>query len=217
MLEKINQFWTCFLSLQQGIVKDIEKGNPRWKEKSFSTLNSTVTSLFPGLAILISHSSLPKPMVNLYFMPKGNPPLKIVVAEIIAIAPQLEAWQFHHGIIPFPHSVISLCFRRNFIDPETTIYQIYFSVHRFYKSSKKFHLCIYLQMNKSHPKAVLHEAMDNILLFYLGDDHYYRHISRYRIVRRRYASHDFLPLDELPNMIENKHQLKEMGYRKIET
>ncbi|SDV99407.1 hypothetical protein SAMN05216556_1018 [Aequorivita viscosa] len=142
--------------------------------------------------------------IKLIFLPRANYKLKAIAARVIAAAPNIEPWQYEIGIKPYNHSVISLCAENNFIDSNTIVYQIYFAVKKIYITSNKLHLLIYLEMNKQHSKAELHQAMDSILIWFLGDAFYYRHISRFKIIRRKYSKINFIPLDELKNIIQYK-------------
>lgn len=205
MKTKINQFWNCFLSIQMDILIANDSGKIRLRDKLFDKLFKEAVKIHSELRIIILFPSNGDASSRLIFLVKGNYKLKAIATEIIIVAPQMELWQYQIGIKPYKRSIISFCAEYKFLDYNTTIYQIYFAIKRVYRTSNKLHLTIYIDMNKKHSKSDLHEAMDNILLWFLGDTYYYQHISKFKIVRRKFSAIHFIPFDELRNIIEYKH------------
>lgn len=204
MKTQIIKFWNCFLSIQMDIINANSVRNLELRENLFQKLFSKAVKIHPEMSIIIHFLNNGDDSIKLIFLPRDNYKLKAIAARVIAAAPNIEPWQYEIGIKPYNHSVISLCAENNFINSNTIVYQIYFAVQKIYITSNKLHLLIYLEMNKQHSKAELHQAMDSILIWFLGDAFYYKHISRFKIIRRKYSKINFIPMDELKNIIQYK-------------
>lgn len=204
MKTQINNFWNRFIAIQIDLVNAASSANTNLLEKLIMDLLSYAAKIDPALKILFSFSSDGNSFSKLIFLTKGDYKLEAIIRVVLSKAPQLNPWKYQIGIKPYKHSVTTLCAESNFLNDHTTIYQIYFGIQKIYKSSNKLHLIIYFEMDKQHKKYDLHEAMENIFTWFLGDVVYHNHISRYKIVRRKYSAIRFAPLDELKNMIQYK-------------
>lgn len=205
METEIKQFWNCFLSIQLDILFAHNHGHIKLRDKLFDKWFDKVVKIHPALRIVLLFGFGTEGRAKLIFLVKGNPRLNAIATKIIREAPQMELWKYHIGIKPYKHSITSLCAENRFLDHDTIIYQIYFAITKVYKTSNKLHLTIYLETNKKHSKFDLHQATDDILLWFLGDTYYYQHISKFKIVRRKFSAIRFMPLDELKNIIQYKH------------
>ncbi|WP_310993617.1 hypothetical protein [Aequorivita marina] len=201
----INKFWNCFLAIQSDLLHANSVGNTELRNKLFGKLYAKVIQVNPGLQISVLFASNFPNSSSLIFIVKGNYRLKALVNKVLIDAPQLKRWQYQMGIKPYEESLISLCSKFNFLGAQTIIYEIYFAVSKVYKTSNKLHLMIYLETDRKFAKADLRAAMDNIFLWFLGDTLYYRHISQFKIVRRKFSRINFIPLDELRSFIGYKH------------
>ena len=204
MKTQITNFWNCFLSIQMDVINANNVRNMALRDKLLNRLHSNAGEIHRDIRIVFHFINNDDGSVKMIFLSKGNYKLKAIAAQIIVAAPPLNLWQYEIGVEPYKHSIISLCAENNFIDTETIVYQIYFAVQKVYKTSNKLHLLIYLEMNKQHSKSDLHEVMDTMLIWFLGDTIYYRHISRFKIIRRKYSKINFIPFDELKNLIQYK-------------
>ena len=205
MKTEITEFWNCFSILQMDLIAANRYEDFPLQTTLFTRLQTKATDIHPKLSILVIFQFDGSDTSKLVFLTKGDYKLKAIAEELLAQAPQLEPWVYQIGIKPYKHSIVSLCANYKFIDASTIVFQIYFAIERVYKTSNKLHLLIYLEMDKRHSKADLHDATDTILLWFLGDSFYYRHISRFKIVRRKYSAIRFIPFDELKNIIQFKH------------
>lgn len=193
----IKKFWTYFVSIQKNLIGASSVSELGQHDKFFNRLSLLASRINSKMEIIVHLKSLETQSASLIFLSKGNYRLKAIAEIIISQAPKLEPWKYCVGLKPYNHSVIKLCANYNFIDSHTAIFQIYFAVKKVYKSNNKLQLLIYLEIDKPHSKQNLHQAMDKIFLWFLGDSLYYRHISRFKILRRKYAANHFIHLDEL--------------------
>lgn len=204
MKTEISLFWNCFLNMQMDLIAANNVRDLELRDKLFNKLFAKAIKIHPKLRIILYYFPIGTDMAIVIFLTKGNYKLAAVAEEIIAEAPAVYQWQYQIGVKPHKNSIISLCANNKFIDAYTTIYQIYFAIEKVYRTSNKLHLIIFLEMDKKHSKHELHEAMETIFLWFLGDVLYYRHISRFKIIRRKYSAINFIPLDELKNTIQFK-------------
>lgn len=180
-------------------------GDIKLRDRLINKLFPKAEKIDPALRFIIYFPSNVSSSAKLVFLVKGNSKLKVIITKTILEAPVIELWEYQSGIEPYKKSIQSLCAKFNFIDQQTFIFQIYFAITKVYKTSNKLHLIIYLEMNKRHSKYDLHEAMETIFLSFLGDTYYYQHISKFKIVRRKFSAFRFMPFDELKNIIQFKH------------
>ncbi|MDP2687018.1 MAG: hypothetical protein Q8O62_07340 [Aequorivita sp.] len=204
MKTAINEFWTTFSLIQKNLIFANSTGNQHHQTDLCSRLDSPISAVHPKLNFLIIFQYNNTDTAKLIFLTLGKPTLKLIAGLILAEAPSFPLWQFQAGIKPYKHSIISLCANYRFLGPETNIYQIYFAVQKIYKTTNKLHLILYLEMDKQRSKSELNDVMHPILLCFLGDAYYHQHISRYRIVRRKYSRIKLIPLDELKHLIQYK-------------
>jgi hypothetical protein len=204
MKTEINEFWKYFLSIQIDLINADQNGNAALGNKLFENLHKKGKKIDRLLDFLIVYRIDGGSTAKLIFIPKGKYRLRAIAAQMLALAPKVSLWVFDIGIKPYRESIISLCAKHNFLKHDTTVYQIYFAVHKIYKTSNKLHLLMYLQVDRSISKSELHEAMENILLWFLGDTLYYKHISRFKIIRRKYSAINFIPMDEFINLVQYK-------------
>ncbi len=204
MKTKIEEFWDYFLAVQLDLLEATGEVELMRRENMMAVLYSKATSIDPKLAVLLMFPNDGSYLAKLAFVTWGIPRLKALADELLAEAPLLYSWELSVGVKPYRLSVIHLCEDYKFFERPTTIYQIYFAVERIYKTSNKLHLVLYIQMDQRYSKADIHSAMYEILLCYLGDFLFHKHISRFRIVRRKYSAINFIPLDELKNLIHYK-------------
>ncbi|MCG2419740.1 hypothetical protein K8089_11965 [Aequorivita sp. F47161] len=204
METEISSFWNYFSLKQKNFLFARSIDDKRTQYDIYCVLDKLVRKLHPKLYILISFNKNDTPSANLVFLTKGRSTLKKIAARLLDKAPSFSQWHFQSGITPYKHSIIALCAYNQFLGTENNIYQIYFAVKKIYKTSNKLHLLLYLEMDKQLPKSDLHDLMHIILLYFLGDAYYFKHISRYKIVRRKYSKIQFIPLDQLRHLIQFK-------------
>ncbi|MDC8000102.1 hypothetical protein POV26_03570 [Aequorivita todarodis] len=202
MKTEITKFWNYFLSIQMDLVYANNTGNLELSTDLINRLQCKAKNIHSELTLVFQFSG--GDFAKLIFITKGKYKLNAIVKQMLVSKPQLAMWQYQIGIKQYKRSITSLCKNNNFIDQHTVIHQIYFAVHKLYKTSNKLHLLIYIEMDKKHSKSDLHDAMGTILLWFLGDAYYQKHIGKYRIVRRKFSSIRFMPLDELKHLIHFK-------------
>jgi hypothetical protein len=204
MKTTITAFWNYFLSVQIDLIFAHRSGNLRLRDQLINKLYAKTLKINSQLRIILHFSPIETDGGKLIFLTRGNYKLNALAEVIISEAPLLDNWSYQIGIKPYKDSVVSLCANNKFIDPYTIVYQIYFSIEKVYRTSNKLHLIIYFEMDRKHSKHDLHSAMESIFLWFLGDALYHKHISRFRIVRRKYSAINFIPLDQIRNTIQFK-------------
>lgn len=205
MKTEINKFWNRFLAIQIDLIISAKVSDIKLLDKLINELLSNAVEIHSHLRIIISLLPKDDNPSKLIFLTKGDYKLEALIREVVGDAPQLPKWEYQIGVKPYKGSIINLCAASDFLGDNTTIFQIYFAIHKVYKTSNKLHLIIFFDVDKKHSKYALHEAMENIFTWFLGDAFYHSHISKYKIVRRKYASIHFTPLDELKNVIQYKN------------
>ncbi|WGF92174.1 hypothetical protein [Aequorivita marisscotiae] len=205
METKITDFWNHFLAIQTDLIETQCKENLKLHSELFDTLNTKAVKIHPKIRIFALYIMRENIRAKLVFPSHGNNQLKALIFKIVNRAPYSDFWEFQIGVSPYNGSIIQLCSTINFFDLPTTVFQIYFAVQKIYKSSNKFHLIIYMELDRRYSKFDLQAAMDGILMLFLGDVLYFNHISRFKIVRRKYSAIRFLPLEELKNLIQYKN------------
>lgn len=204
MKTAINKFWYTFSLIQKDLIYANQTANQQQQNKLCNKLAKKARKVNASLDFLILFQVKDTNTHKLIFLTKGKYTLKAIVAALLAGAPSFPEWNFQMGIKPYKHSVDMLCEAYNFLGVGTKIHQIYFTVQKIYRTTNKLHLIFYLEMDKQLSKSELHEVMHPILLCYLGDIYYQQHISRYKIVRRKYSRIRFIPLDDLRYFIQFK-------------
>ena len=204
MKTPINKFWYSFSLIQKELIFANRTANYKVQYNLCSTIDRRVTEVHPKLSLLIIFNINNTDSAKLIFLTKGKSSLKSIVEDLLSEAPSFPLWHYQSGIKPYKHSIISLCAYYRFLGSGNNIHQIYFAVQKIYKTTNKLHLILYLEMDKQLSKSVLQDLMRPILLCFLGDAYYQKHISRYRIVRRKYSRIRFIPLDELKPLIQYK-------------
>lgn len=204
MKTQANKFWHSFSRIQTEIIYANHSGNRNAQFNLCNTLDREATEIHPKLNLLIIFKINNTDSAKLIFLTKGKPILKLLVNQLLAEAPSFPLWHYQSGIKPYKHSIISLCAYYKFLGSGNKIHQIYFAVDKIYKTTNKLHLILYIEMDKQLSKSDLHDLISPILICFLGDAYYQKHISRYRIVRRKYSRIPFIPLDELKYLIQYK-------------
>ncbi|MCZ4319899.1 hypothetical protein O4H26_12970 [Aequorivita viscosa] len=205
METKITDFWNHFLAIQTDLIKSKCEDNLTLHSELFDTLSTKAIKIHPKLNVFALYIMREDVKAKLVFPTKGNNILGALVFKIVNRAPYSDFWEFQIGVTPYNGSIIQLCSTISFFDLPTTVFQIYFAVQKIYKSSNKLHLLIYMEINRRYSKSDLQSAMDGIFMLFLGDVLYFNHISRFKIVRRKYSKIRFLPLEELKNFIHYKN------------
>ncbi|MGB3345603.1 MAG: hypothetical protein WBA61_16960 [Aequorivita sp.] len=204
MRTKINNFWKTFLAVQFDFFIAKKTGNYELGYESYTQLGVAMTEIEEEMGFLIVYVSNKKEKARIYFITRGKVHLKELAALIVSQAPILEAWDFQAGLPAYRGSTTSLWSEFKFFGDDVYVKQVYVSVHNISKTYHKIHLTIYVDMNKSFSKSQLRPVMETFLKVFLGEDDYFRHIGRIRMVRRKFSKINFSPVEELKNLIAYK-------------
>ncbi|MEM0519018.1 hypothetical protein [Aequorivita flava] len=204
MKKEVTDFWHTFSLHQKNLKYAFSIGDKSNLYQLYSALVRKIHNIHSQLDILITCDYEHSHCAKLIFLTKGKSVLKKLANACMDEAPSFALWEFQSGINPYKHSIVTLCAKYGFLGGENNIHQIYFALKKIYKTSNKLHLWLYLELDKQISKSELHQQMYFIFLYFLGDANYYNHISRYKIIRRKYSKIEFLPLDQLRHLIQYK-------------
>ncbi|MDN3725396.1 hypothetical protein QRD02_13490 [Aequorivita sp. SDUM287046] len=197
METKINEFWQLFQKESYAIYKDIKYGLV--PEKKFELLHYLLQNIHPRLQLLINRP--PNGEVQLVFLTKGSLKLKIIITEILKMAPHDDYWTFKLGLPPWRGTLEEFSNHYQFFGPGVHVYDIHFDIYKIH-SNGKVNLQIHLEKNKSLSKDFINNSMQVFLLFYFGDQLFFKKITRIKIIQRKYRHINFLPISELKPLLE---------------
>lgn len=195
MEEKIENFWKFITDKQEYYLQRLKQEN-----KNFlldPVLDKELQMISKDLKIIILNDSLPK----IVFITKGKSSLKNVAFQITQGIPKKIYLKPQIGILPYPGNFHMLSRSYSFLNQKNPIFQIYFSVHKIYRSSGKFHLNIFLSSYNKAIKKDQQKALKIALLLFLGDDCFYKRISTCKIYLRKYKKLNFIPIDQLKHLL----------------
>ncbi|MAP80989.1 MAG: hypothetical protein CL526_07855 [Aequorivita sp.] len=205
MEKKIAAFWNHFSSIQNKLIASKVEKDILQHDKLFASIQNNAVKIHPQLRVLLMYSIHENNVGKLIFLTKGNYKIQSLILKVVAVAPTSDLWEYQIGLPPYSGSLSTLYSYFNWFKQPTIIYQIYFAILKVYKSSNKMHLLIFCEMDRICSKAEIRMAIKSILNLYLGDNFYYNHISRFKVVRRKFSNIRFLPLEELRNLILYKN------------
>lgn len=197
METKIKQFWEYFEKESFHILEGLKYGLVP-KEK-FILLHYLLTNIHPKLQLLINRP--PNGEVQLVFLTKGKLGLKIIITEILKRAPQNGYFTFKLGLPPWSGTLEHFCNHYKFLGPDVHIYDIYFDIYKIH-SNGKVNLQIHVEKNKPLPKYLINDSMKSFLLYYLGDQLFFKKILYLKIVQKKYRHINFIPITELKTLLQ---------------
>jgi hypothetical protein len=202
METKVNQFWGYFSTVQYDIMDAFEKQNTKALKKLLKKLNRQISKINNKLNLLLSFKEYDKH--SLIICIAKNKQLKPLQNQLINNAPYSDFWSFEAGVKPYKsEKPMALYFEHK--DMLVLSSQVFIHLYKIYNTSNKLHIHIFFDLGITGVgKRELFELAHNMLLFYLGEEHFYKNISRIKVVRRRLKSINFIPLHELKNLIEFK-------------
>lgn len=205
MQTTIKDFWNSFLKVQLDLQFACKKGNTELILFFLNQLEEHTAIKENKLELVISTPEGKDKPVKLLFLTGGKKIKKRNAAYFVHEAPRLDNWKFSVGLNPYDPKEKPFGFYFPFIKEVVVLDQVFVHVHKIYKSTNKLHLHIYLDLNRPGvPKEELKPLASDILLYFLGEDLYYNHISMIKIVRRKLRKVNYLPLNELKNLIAYK-------------
>jgi hypothetical protein len=197
METKIKQFWEYFEKESFFILEGFKYGIVP-KEK-FALLDYLLTNIHPKLQLLMNRP--PNGEIQLIFLSKGRLSLKIIISEILKKAPQNDHCTFKLGLPSWNAGLENLNNHYRFFGPDVHIFDVYFDVYKIY-SNGKVNLHIHVEKNKPLPKYFINERMRVLLLYYLGDQLFFKKIVYLKIVQKKYRHINFIPISELKPFLE---------------
>lgn len=197
METKINEFWQLFQKKSFAILEGIKYGII--PEKKFDLLTYVLQSINPKLQLLINRP--PNGKVQLVFLTKGRLRLKIIIAEILKRAPLSQDWTFKMGLPPWNGTLEEFCKHYQFLGPDIYVFEIYFDIYKIH-SNGKVNLQIHVEKNKPLSKDFTNNSMQVFLLYYLGDQLFFKKLTRIKIIQRKYRQINFIPISELKPLLE---------------
>ena len=202
MKTKIDEFWTRFSEFQFDLLVANAYGNRDTASSLYYLIEAELAILKKGLQFIVSFDR-EKLKGKLILLPKGKTQLKILCLRLLQEAPILPNWEYQLGIKPFKGDLTEFSISQIDFDLQIIADQLYINILKIYKSSNKLHLEVYVQTDqKGLSKHDLNQAVDNILLWYLGDEYYFTRISRVKIIRRKFKNRNFIPLYALRDFLD---------------
>ena len=197
METKIKQFWEYFQKESFLILEGFKYGIVP-KEK-FELLDYLLTSIHPKLQLLINRP--PNGEVQLVFLTKGRLRLKIIIAEILKRAPLSQDWTFKMRLPPWNGRLDDFNNHYKFFGPDVHVFDVYFDIYKIH-SNGKVNLHIHVEKNKPLPKYIINDRMRVFLLYYLGDQLFFKKILYLKIVQRKPRQINFVHISELKTLLE---------------
>lgn len=187
----INNFWKEFEANEYRYLNEMHRSKQNFLY--FPVLSHIAEAIHKDLDVAVMDADDPK----IVFITKGKLQLQKYAAQIINKKPPSILFKPRIGIPPFIGTFHELDSRFNFLGEGYQIFQLYFSIIKIYKTSKKLHLNIHMQCNGSFGKYILQPIARTCLLLYLGDETYYNTVSTIKIVKRKYKKLNLFPIDQL--------------------
>ena len=197
METKIKQFWEYFEKESFHILQSFKYGIVPKEE--FELLDYLLTNIHPQLQLLMNRP--PNGEVQLVFLTKGRLSLKILISEILRKAPQNEFWTFKMGLPPWNGRLDDFNNHYKFFGPDVHVFDVYFDIYKIH-SNGKVNLHIHVEKNKPLPKYIINDRMRVFLLYYLGDQLFFKKILYLKIVQRKPRQINFVHISELKTLLE---------------
>tara|TARA_R110002020_G_scaffold379355_2_gene590535 strand:- start:295 stop:903 length:609 start_codon:yes stop_codon:yes gene_type:complete len=197
METKIKQFWEYFEKESFHILQSFKYGIVPKEE--FELLDYLLTNIHPQLQLLMNRP--PNGEVQLVFLTKGRLSLKILISEILRKAPQNEFWTFKMGLPPWNGRLDDFNNHYKFFGPDVHVFDVYFDIYKIH-SNGKVNLHIHVEKNKPLPKYIINDRMRVFLLYYLGDQLFFKKILYLKIVQRKPRHINFVHISELKSLLE---------------
>jgi hypothetical protein len=197
METKIKQFWEYFEKESFFILEGFKYGIAP-KEK-FALLDYLLTNIHPKLQLLMNRP--PNGEIQLIFLSKGRLSLKIIISEILEKAPQNDQCTFKLGLPAWNGRLDDFNNHYKFFGLDVHVFDIYFDIYKIH-SNGKVNLHIHVEKNKPLPKYFINERMRVLLLYYLGDQLFFKKILYLKIVQRKPRNINFIHISELKTLLE---------------
>jgi|TARA_R110000823_G_scaffold116844_3_gene240045 hypothetical protein len=198
MESKIKQFWEFFEKESFFILENLKYGIvPKSK---FELLDYLLQNIHPKLQALVNRP--PNGEAHFVFLTKGRLGLKRIITELLERAPENEYWLFKMGLSPWSGEFHDFNKHYKFFGPDIHVYDIYFDIYKTYPSTGKSNLHIHVEKNKPLPKYFINDSMRVFLLYYLGDQLFFKKILYLKIVQRKPRHINFVHISELKTLLE---------------
>ena len=162
-------------------------------------LDYLLQNIHPKLQALVNRP--PNGEAHFVFLTKGRLGLKLIITEILKRAPQDEYWTFKMGLPPWNGTLDDFCKHYQFLGPDIYVFDIYFDIYKIH-SNGKVNLQIHVDKNKPLSRDFTNNSMQVLLLYYLGDQLFFKKITRIKIIQRKYRQINFIPISELKSLLE---------------
>lgn len=201
----VNNFWNSFIKVQTDLLFAFNNNNEELVYECYHQLNDHPVINKAGLNLLIFFPTPEQPKALLHFLTRGLEKKKRLANAFLEQAPALDNWIFQVGVPPYTDKNTPFSAYFPSIKQVVFEHQVYVHIHRIYNSSNKIHLHIYIDLGRPGvPKEVIKPFAAEMLFYFLGEDHYHKHISKFKIVRRKLNKVNYLPFRELKNLIQFK-------------
>lgn len=187
----INNFWKKIEANQYLYLNQLRQSKNNFLYNP--VLTYIVKTIHKDMEVVILNTMDPK----IVFIIKGKLQLQKQALQIIKNKPPCIIFKTQIGIPPFKGTIQEFDDYYNPLGSDVNIFQIYFSVKRIYKTTKRMHLYIYLQCTGKFEKYILNPLARTCLILYLGDEAYFNTIAKIKIVRRKYNYLNLIPIDLL--------------------
>src|SRR5690606_4229913 len=104
---------------------------------------------------------------------KGRISLKRIITQLLERAPKNNRWLFKMGLPPWSGSLEEFNTHYKFLGPNIHVYDIYFDIYKIHTNGK-LNLQIHVEKNKSLSKYFINNRMHDFLLYYLGDQLFFK-------------------------------------------
>lgn len=192
----INNFWKEFEANQYLYLNQMRESQNNFL--SNPVLTYIVKAIHKDMDVVILDTMNPK----IVFIIKGKLQLQKQALQIIKNKPPRIIFKTQIGIPPFKGTIQEFDYYYNPLGTDVNIFQIYFSIRKIYKTTKKMHLYIYLQCTGKFEKYILNPVARTCLILYLGDETYFSTIAQIKIVRRKYNHLNLIPIELLKQSLQ---------------
>lgn len=201
----VTNFWNCFVKVQLDMLFAYNNKDEDLIYHLFKQLEDHPAIKEYGLNLIIFFPTNKDSKATLCFLTRGLKKRKSWANQLILQAHILDNWLYQVGLPPYENKNIPFFSYFSFIKERVYEHQIYVHIHKIYKTSNKLHLHVYMNLNQTGvPKEEINPFAKEMLLYYLGEDMFYKHISMIKTVRRKLTKVNYFPLRDLKNLIQFK-------------
>ncbi len=196
-------FWEYFQKTESDLINAYHAANSIAIKKHFNKLNHYLQKIDDKLEITFHFRNN---AINTFILNVRNfNKISDKIYNFWETAPKLEKWDYQVGLETYDESTRQLHLYYPKLGLNLTSNRVYVHIRHIFKSTNKLHLFIYLDLDqKKIPKEELKSLARNFLHVYLGDKYFFNHISRVKVVRRKFGNMNFMHLNELKKVIEFK-------------